>query len=180
VLHPAEPHGENDLRDMVQHVCYEVGLLHFWTGPGIGIPIGVPNQLTSKRLDNAIVECAGVHLRNVADFLTTSSAKRRKTDLVADDYFDDGWPNRSDFVLGANKDEHQKVKAEIDQRLAHISTHRLTDDFDWRDTRRLYAPLVLQRFTNFRADLRVVHPARAQWFDALLQPPDDEATAESE
>jgi hypothetical protein len=47
------------------------------------------------------------------------------TDLVADDYFADGWAARPPYLLGANVTEHTKIMRELHRRLAHLSTQRL-------------------------------------------------------
>jgi hypothetical protein len=164
------------LEAMVGHVLYEVDLLYFWTGPGLRTDVRATSQDTRTRVINAIAECALIHLRNVSDFLIGDLPCQYPKDFVAADYFDEPWPGRPGFVLGRSEGEHRKTQRELNRRLAHISTHRLRD-FKWEPLITKYAPMAVDGFRAFLADLRLAHPDRAQWFFGRMEPVDESSAS---
>jgi hypothetical protein len=165
-----------DLEEMARvHVAYEVSRLALWS------QVSVPETMySSTRLAPVLAELVGqatlesalIHLRNVADFIVadrpTANQRWRESDIVADDYFDAGWPGKPSHILGEDPESHRTTDTEINRRLAHISIHRLDraelGAFEWQFvlTR---VPVVLEGFNQFRTDLGSIHADRARWFE---------------
>lgn len=90
---------------------------------------------------DSLVDSMMLHTRNICAFLLEDRPRpdsNRSSDVVADHYFDAGWSNRPDFVLGASRDDHEEMLDEINRRLAHITSHGLwnknggIEDSPWR------------------------------------------------
>ena len=94
----------------------------------------------SAAVNEATLECALLHLRNVVDFLLNLPPTNPgfQTDVVADDYFDTSWSGRPVFLLGDDAEAHKGLMKDLHRRLAHLSTQRLqkqtpTGGFDWTE-----------------------------------------------
>ncbi|MEO8697804.1 MAG: hypothetical protein ABI658_30175 [Acidimicrobiales bacterium] len=157
------------LRRMVRHVTYEFERLVFFAETRIAFDPS-DRDPTQRVLNQAIAEAGLLHMRVVNEFLTnerpTGRERRRWTDLVADDYFDDGWDNRPGDLLSA------EIR-HLNRRLAHLTVER-DDDFDPTfDWSTVFARWTVLRdeFGSFIRDLTEAHPDRGQWFfDAPMYP----------
>lgn len=165
-----------ELEEMVFHVAYEHrGLWWFLT---VDVPLGTTDewgQVMAALMQQARLEAGLIHLRVVADFLLSKRDDRRyPLGLVADDYFDDGWPKRPNVVIGKNPQEQRVILDDLHARLAHLSLRRLDKTtvhkgFEWATVMGL-APKVLVTFNRFVTELAAVHPGRAKWFRDLIPP----------
>jgi hypothetical protein len=156
------------LEAMALHVHYEVDRLAFWSCNNIQEhhlrqeALSWPVPWVRNLVGQTTLEAALIHLRVVSDFLMNKRPTNPKweTDVVADDYFDDGWSDRPDYIVGASRDEHHKIIEELNRRLMHLSYQRI-DAFEWGQELS-YVPAVMEAVTAFIGDL----PAgRRQWFE---------------
>jgi hypothetical protein len=79
-------------------------------------------------VENALLHSFGIHARTLIDFLWMKEPKVA-TDVVADDYFDDGWepPAQSELL--------SKVKNRVGMEMVHLSYNRLAlpeEETGWR------------------------------------------------
>ena len=153
-----------------QHIIYEVQNLALWLVP-IALPdLGVvpisPNVAVDlkKWIDQNGLEATLVHLRCMHEFLTSKpAANDHSTDVFAAHYFAGDWTPPT-VVLGRTKDEQSGIVANINQRLQHISTGRLSDGFIWGEAMK-HVPTVLRAFRAFVDDLaKDGDGSRALWF----------------
>jgi len=168
-------HDLPELEEMTHHVAYEHrGLWWFLT---VDVPLGSSNErgrLLAALMQQARLEAGLIHLRVLADFLLSSRDERYPLGLVADDYFDDGWPKRPNVVIGKDTNEQKEILDDLHARLAHLSLRRLDKTtvhkgFEWATVMAL-APRTLRTFARFVSELKGVHPERATWFADKIPP----------
>jgi hypothetical protein len=166
-------HTVAELEEMVHHVAYEHRGL--WAFLHVDITLSATDShgaLKAELMQQARLEAGLIHLRVLTDFLKAKRDTKYPLGLVADDYFDDGWPKRPNVIIGNDTNEQGEILDDLHARLAHLSLRRLDDTtvtrgFSWASVLEL-APKVLQRFTRFVEDLSAAHPERAKWFTDQL------------
>ena len=150
-------------------VDYEVDQYCLWATTA---PPDLSDEHDSLRLRQATFEAAVLHHRNLAEFLHGARPKQdehRRTNIVADHYFDAGWQSKpAPMRLRSTKSGSSdgSLRHSIDVHLAHITserhTRRVSDGpFDWGA---VDSTLVLKVFLKFVDDLRMLHPDRGEWF----------------
>jgi hypothetical protein len=107
---------------------------------------------TQRLIGNALLESALIHLRALDDFFYREPNKDTKDDVFAVDYAG-GWT----LIPLLTKDE----RADINKRLAHITTRRTREPRKWELSSMSKARDVYDRF---REDLTTTWPVRARWF----------------
>lgn len=105
-----------------EHVFYEVdmffGLAAMLSVPSRGV-VG-PSVEDATRVNNALIEAFGIHLRNVLDFLYID--RLQPTDVVAADFFPAGtWQTIRPAISRTLQDARTRANKE----LAHLTTERL-------------------------------------------------------
>lgn len=103
-----------------EHVAYEVDM--FFGMTELLAPtkmIGAESPADATRLNSAMIESFGIHLRNLIDFLYMD--KPQPTDVVAAD-FCETWPTLRPSISTTLK----KARLRSNKELAHLTTARLT------------------------------------------------------
>jgi hypothetical protein len=166
---------------MVTHVQYEHS--HLWIPYAHPLPAWIAtgnvdrDALTNGLLAQWRLESTLTHLRVMIGFLTGTRNTNYPLGLVADDFFDVGWPNRPQFVIGKGPSQQKDILDDLNGRLAHLSLRRLQDatpvsGFSWAHVIELMSPAkrIFVEFDRFRDDLAAAHPDRGRWFtDDMFQ-----------
>lgn len=153
--------GDDELRHAAWHVTRELSLLsqlyRTFLGPA-------PKEVARNELErSAVVECALVHLRCLAEFLVgrpsrgkgSVDGRRWRSEIdITPEHFTPGWPSRM------SRSEHagpvMKSIEFCDRRLAHLSWDRLEDgDF--------YSPVVVDCAELFMDFVGHVHLHRPEY-----------------
>lgn len=164
-------HPLDDLKAIAEHVEYERA--------GVILPLAVPIQprlpgdehdaLHRHVFDQVRLESTLIHIRNLIDFLTGKPDDKYPLGVVANDFFDDGWPSPApNVVIGKDTNEQSGIYRALNGRLAHLTLMRLDSEtkassFNWQEVV-LACPKLLRSYDSFIEKLRVPHPDRAQWF----------------
>jgi hypothetical protein len=85
-----------------EHLLYEVQMLHFATSQLVLFQ--GPGAMTS-----AMLECFGVHLRNLIEFLYTKPGDERKDDVIATDFL----PNWSEPITYTLESARKRIHKEF-------------------------------------------------------------------
>ena len=102
-------------------------LTHFTDEPvySSGSPFSPPSSDEYEiALRNALIESYAVHLRSLLDFFFLDKPNRKKTDVIAADYFEDPneWiENRPEMSQG----QLQGIKDRVSKEVAHITINRI-------------------------------------------------------
>jgi hypothetical protein len=157
------------LRDLaIVDITYEVAQFTKWATESPPPSSSDPAQL----LRRATFESAVMHHRNLTAFLSMARPpghSHRRTDVVADHYFDAGWSNRNKHKRlfdAQSADRNTRAKHSVDVHLAHISSERVEQRrsdsaFSWHH---VDLALIVHAFIEFTSDLAGAHPDRAAWF----------------
>lgn len=105
-----------------EHIFYEVDMF-FGLVAMLSIPsraVVAPSVEEARRVNNALVEAFGIHLRNILDFLYID--RPQPTDVVALDFFTMGtWQTLRPAISRVLEDARVRANKE----LAHLTTERL-------------------------------------------------------
>lgn len=118
------PYSVPDLRGYsAEHVAYEIdmffGLVEMLSHPQL--KIGGPSVAVAGRVNNALIESFGVHLRNLLDFLYFDEPQ--PTDVVAGDYCRPGaWK----AARPAMSTTLNAARSRSNKELAHLTTQRIS------------------------------------------------------
>jgi hypothetical protein len=102
-----------------EHVVYEIDM--FFGMAALLTPnnmIGAGSQADAMRLNYAMIESFGIHLRNLVDFLYAE--KPQPTDIVATD-FCENWPTLRPPITSS----FENARFRANKELAHLTTARL-------------------------------------------------------
>ena len=153
-------------------IAYEVRQYCRWAFDEVLLTAQDQEMLAS--LQQATFTAGATAMRNLESFFRKERPGPTgfdATDVVADHYFDNGWPRRANLATyplllwdDRSPQLNKSAQENVNRHLSHIASTRVTQrgQFSWAtDVNRR---LILDCYRIFIRDLYVAHPHRVRWF----------------